>query len=298
MSTPPVTVLVPAYNAGRYLRPMLDSVLNQDFRDFELLVIDDGSTDDTAEVLASVEDPRLRVVRQENTGLVGALNRGLDEARGDFIARMDADDLMPAGRLTAQMRAMHDDPRLIVCGTDYELFGALTGRVRMPRTDSACRQRLLLSSCHCGASVMIRRPVLARSGLRFRPEFAHAEDYRMFSELSEFGRLGNLPMVGYRYRIYPEQVSALHSDAQRQAHLRIAREHALAAGRRPLPDEALETLLWPRVPAGPLPLAAARTVAAMAGPAVAAVTRRPGVETVRFTGRKAVEALARARSAR
>lgn len=298
MNTPPVTVLVPAYNAGRYLRPMLDSVLSQDFPDFELLIVDDGSTDDTAEVLASVGDPRLRVVRQDNTGLVGALNRGLDEARGQFLARMDADDLMPAGRLSAQMRAMERDPELIVCGTDYELFGALTGRIRMPRTDTACRQRLLLSTCHCGASVMIRKPVLDRSGLQFRPEFAHAEDYRMFSELSEFGRLGNLPMIGYRYRIYPEQVSALHSDAQRQAHLRIAREHAVSVGVRPLSDEALEALLWSQAPSGPLPVAAAKALAAIARPAASAVVRRPGVETVRFTGRKVVESLARVRSAR
>ncbi|MFD4291826.1 glycosyltransferase family 2 protein [Rhodococcus sp. NPDC058532] len=294
-----MTVLVPAYNAGRYLRPMLDSVLSQDFRDFELLVIDDGSTDDTAAVLAAVRDPRLRVVRQTNTGLVGALNRGLDEARGEFLARMDADDLMPAGRLSAQLRAMHDDPALVVCGTDYELFGALTGRVRMPRTDAACRQRLLLSSCHCGASVMIRRSVLDRSGVRFRPEFAHAEDYRMWAELSEHGTLGNLPMLGYRYRIYPEQVSAVHAEEQRRAHLRIAREHALAAGVRPLPDRTLGTLLWPRPPAGVAVIpAAARTVAALAGPSAAALVRRPGVETARFTGRKVVEALAAVRRGR
>lgn len=293
MSTPLVTVLVPAHNAGRYLREAMDSILAQDFRDFELLVIDDGSTDDTPEVLASIPDPRLRVVRQDNTGLVGALNRGLDEAHGEFLARMDADDLMPAGRLSAQVRALHSDPGLIVCGTDYELFGALTGRVRMPRTDSACRQRLLLSSCHCGASVMIRASVLERSGLRFRPEFAHAEDYRMWAELSEHGRLGNLPILGYRYRIYESQVSAVHSDEQRQAHLRIARDHAHAVGVRPLSDESLESLLWPEIPSGSTPVAAARTVAGMIGPAASAIARRPGVETIRFTGRKLVEAVAR-----
>ncbi|EME20387.1 glycosyltransferase family 2 protein [Rhodococcus triatomae] len=298
MNTPLVTVLVPAYNAALHLRESIDTILAQDFRDFELLVVDDGSTDDTPAVLASVDDPRLRVVRQDNTGLVGALNRGLDEARGEFVARMDADDPMPAGRLSAQMRAMHADPGLIVCGTDYELFGAATGRVRMPLSDKACRQRMLMGSPHCGASVMIRSSVLDRTGLRFRPEFAHAEDYRMWAEMSEHGRLGNLPMVGYLYRIHESQVSAVHSAEQRQAHLRIAREHALAVGVRPLSDAALTALLWSPAPSGPLPIALARAIVGIAGPAAAAVVRAPGVETVRFTGRKVLEAVARARSAR
>jgi glycosyltransferase involved in cell wall biosynthesis len=293
MNAPTVTVLVPAYNAAPYLRESIESILAQDFRYFELLVVDDGSTDETPALLASVDDPRLRVVRQDNTGLVGALNRGLDEARGEFVARMDADDPMPAGRLSAQIRAMRADPELIVCGTDYVLFGALTGRVRMPVGDAACRQRMLLASPHCGASVMIRASALDRAGLRFRTEFAHAEDYRMWTELSEHGRLGNLPMVGYLYRIHESQVSAVYSVEQRQAHLRIAREHAHAVGSRPLSDDALEALLWLPRPEGPRPVAAVRAFAAVAGPAVSALVRRPGLETFRFAGRKIVEALAR-----
>ncbi|MBF4481485.1 Glycosyl transferase family 2 [Rhodococcus rhodochrous J3] len=292
---PLVTVLVPAYNAAPYLREALDSILTQDHRDLELLVVDDGSTDDTAQVLAAIDDTRLRVVRQDNTGLVGALNRGLDESRGAFLARMDADDIMPPGRLSAQLRAMSDDPELTVCGTDYELFGAFDGRVRMPRTDSACRQRLLLASCHCGASVMIRSSVLQRSGIRFRPEFAHAEDYRFFTELAAHGRMGNLPIVGYRYRIHPHQVSAVYSDEQRAAHLRIAREYATATGVAALGDADLGRLLWAERPDGSLPVALARQLSSVAVPAARAVVRRPGVETVRFVSRKVFEAAARVR---
>lgn len=296
MPTPLVTVLIPSYNAAPYLREAVDSVLSQDLRDLELLVIDDGSTDDTAAVLAAVDDARVRVVRQDNTGLVGALNRGLDEARGRYLARMDADDVMPPGRLTAQIRALTDDPSLAVCGTDYELFGAATGRVRMPRTDSACRQRLLLSSCHCGASVMIRSDVLYRSGIRFRSEFAHAEDYRFFTEFAAHGRMANLPIVGYRYRIHPHQVSAVFSDEQRAAHLRIAREYAAATGARALDDAALARLLWSERPAGALPVSLARQLGRVALPAARAIARKPGAESVRFVGRTVFEAAARVRS--
>ncbi|MGC0363541.1 glycosyltransferase involved in cell wall biosynthesis [Rhodococcus sp. 27YEA15] len=297
-AAPLVTVLVPAYNAAPYLRVAMESVLAQDFRDFELLIVDDGSTDDTHAVLSRVTDPRVRVVRQENTGLVGALNNGLALARGEFVARMDADDLMAPGRLSAQLAMMVADDRLVSCGTDYVLFGDATGRVRMPRTDRACRQRLLLASCHCGASVMVRRSVLDRSGLQFRPEFAHAEDYRFFSELSEHGTMSNVPMVGYHYRIYGSQVSSVHRTAQRDAHLRIAREHALRTGAGPLSDHLLERMLWPVSPPTSSASAIAAHVAATARPAVAAVLRRPGFETVRFSGRKIVEALAAVRASR
>lgn len=292
---PLVTVLVPAYNAAPYLRESLESILAQDYRDIELLLIDDGSTDDTAAVLATVDDPRLRVVRQDNTGLVGALNRGLDEARGDYLARMDADDIMPPGRLSAQVRAMDADPGLVVCGTDYEMFGAISGRVRMPRTDAACRQRLLLATSHCGASVMLRSSVLQRSGIRFRPDFAHAEDYRFFTELAAYGRAANLPIVGYRYRMHPHQVSAVYSAEQRAAHLRIAREFAVAEGVTPLSEEEIERLLWGPRPDGSFPVALVRQLAGVAVPATKALVRRPGTETVRFVGLKIVEAAARVR---
>ncbi|HEY9311190.1 glycosyltransferase family A protein [Williamsia sp.] len=287
--TPLVTVLVPAYNVGEHVDEALETILRQDFSDFELLVVDDGSTDNTSERLAAVNDPRLRVIRQQNTGLVGALNTGLDHARGTYIARMDADDLMPQGRLSAQVAAMNADPGLVACGTDYEMFGAMTGRVRMPAGDKACRQRLLLATCHCGASLMIRRAVLERAGIRFRPEYAHAEDYQAIVELSEHGRLRNLPIMGYSYRIHPSQVSSMHSQQQRNNHLRIAREHAAADNRRPLPDDVLAALLWPPRPTGPRPVAAARAFTSAVRPAVAAATRAPGLETFRFVGRKVYE---------
>jgi glycosyltransferase involved in cell wall biosynthesis len=287
--TPLVTVLVPAYNVGEHVDEALGTILGQDFSDFELLVVDDGSTDNTSERLASVQDPRLRVIHQQNTGLVGALNTGLDHARGTYIARMDADDLMPQGRLSAQVAAMNDDPGLVACGTDYEMFGAMTGRVRMPADDKACRQRLLLATCHCGASLMIRRAVLEQAGIRFRPEYAHAEDYQAIVELSAHGRLRNLPIMGYSYRIHPSQVSSMHSEQQRNNHLRIAREHAAAENQRPLPDDVLAALLWPARPPGPRPVAAVRAFTSAVRPAVAAATRAPGRETFRFVGRKVYE---------
>ncbi|QHN26508.1 glycosyltransferase [Gordonia pseudamarae] len=287
---PLVTVLMPVYNAAGYIADAARSVFAQGVDDLELLVIDDGCTDESIDELTALGDLRIRVVSQANAGLVAALNRGLDEARGTFIARMDADDLLPPGRLLAQLSWMAEHPDGIVCGTDYELFEAMSGRVRTPRSDKACRRRLLYGSCHCGASVMIRREVIERTGIRFDPEFAHAEDYEFFTRICEYGEVGNVPMVGYRYRIHAASVSNQNNDVQQAAHLSIAAAYAERTGARPFPDDALARLMWP---SGSNPVA---LVAGTAWVAARAMLRSPCADTARFGARRVVEAAAAART--
>ena len=279
-SEPLVTVLMPVYNAAAAAR----SILADPVPDLELLVVDDGSTDRSMAELGEIADPRIRVVRQPNADLVAALNRGLEEARGTNLARMDGDDLSVPGRIASQVRWLEAHPDAVACGTDYEMFGALAGRVRLPRGDRACRQRLLLGSCHCGASVVMRRDVIVRGALRFDPAYQHAEDYEFFTRLSRHGALGNIPMVGYRYRMHPGQVSAQYAHLQRSAHLRVAARHAERVGLPVLSDDVVGRLLWPAAQSVP------RTAVSTAGAAVRAFRRRPGIETARFTGRKVVEA--------
>ena len=293
-SRPLITVLIPAYNAAAYLGDALTSVQGQGIGDLEILVIDDGSTDATEEVLAGFDDPRLRVVRQENAGLVGALNRGIDEAHGTYLARLDADDEMPPGRLAAQLAAMAADPELLVLGTDYQAYGEVSFRVRMPRSDRACRQRLSFGSCHCGASVMIRHDRLIASGVRFDPADVHAEDYGMWCELAEYGRLGNLPVVGYRYRIHAGQISARFVEDQRATHVRLAIEYARRTGRRPIAEADLRALLWPDPPGQAGVAAAGRALISLTGPLLRAGRAAPNLEGLRFLSRKAYEAMAAA----
>ncbi|HMS76236.1 glycosyltransferase family A protein [Gordonia sp. (in: high G+C Gram-positive bacteria)] len=289
--TPPlVTVLMPAYNASGYIADAAQSVFAQGVDDLELLAIDDGSIDGCIDELMALGDSRIRVVAQANAGLVAALNRGLDEARGTFIARMDADDLLPEGRLRAQLSWMAEHPARIICGTDYELFEAATGYVRTPRIDKACRQRLLLGSCHCGASVMIRRSVIEETGIRFDPAFVHAEDYEFFTRLCAYGEIGNVPMLGYRYRIHAKSVSNRHAEVQRASHLLAASRYAESIGVTPLPDDVLTRLMWPS--------GSSRTglVLGTAAAAARAWVRYRGADIARFGGRRVFEAAAAARS--
>lgn len=244
MSRPLVTVLIPVHNGAEHLTVALASVFEQDFADFEVLVVDDGSTDATPQLLADCADPRLRVLRLERTGLVGGLNRGLDEARGELIARLDADDEMLPGRLSRQVEQFQRDPALVAAGSDYLLFGALTGMVRTPRRDADCRAHLVFGSPIAHPAVMLRADTLRAHGVRYRDEYPHAEDFKLFSELAAVGTLANLAEPGLRYRIHPRQVSQMEAGPQQRVQVQICAENLAACG-VPVSVERMERLLWP-----------------------------------------------------
>lgn len=243
--SPRVTVLMPVHNGEQYLVEAIESVLNQDVGDLELLVIDDGSTDDTPAILRACPDPRLRVIRLEHIGLIGALNHGLEHARGEFISRMDADDVMSPGRLGRQLEHFHRYPKAVACGTPYELFGAVEGVVRPPRGNRACQAHLIFGSSVPHATVMIRADVVRAHGLRYRDGYLQAEDFKLFSELARFGELHNLRHVGLRYRQHDEQVTRREDAVMRDTHLRICLENLAARGVR-IDDDRMRDLLWPR----------------------------------------------------
>jgi len=204
---------MPVHNGAGYLGDAIRSILAQTHKDFELLIIDDGSTDGSVGVINEFSDPRIRLERNPvNLGLIATLNRGLELARGEFIARMDADDISLPERLACQLELMRTRPQLGVCGTYYEQFGARRAAViDLPTSHREIRESLLHTGCTLGhPTVMIRREVLVRTGLRYDPEFAHAEDYRLWSELIWCTEFANLPKILLRYRIHPSQVSRVH----------------------------------------------------------------------------------------
>ena len=214
---PQVTVLMPVHNGARYLGDAVRSILAQTHEDFELLIIDDGSTDGSVGVINKFSDPRIRLERNlVNLGLIATLNRGIELARGEFIARMDADDISLPERLACQLELMRTRPQLGVCGTYYEQFGSRPATViELPTSHREIRESLLHFGCVLGhPTVMIRREVLARTGLRYDPDFPHAEDYRLWSELIWCTEFANLPKSLLHYRTHSRQVSTVHAQAQ------------------------------------------------------------------------------------
>jgi glycosyltransferase involved in cell wall biosynthesis len=223
MNAPRVTVLMPVFNGEAHLAGAIDSILGQTFRDFELLVIDDGSTDRSAAIAAGFGDSRVRVERNtSNLGLVRTLNRGLDMARGEYVARMDADDLSLPERLRGQVAFLDAHPDFGLCGTWVETFGEREGAVWSYPTDAeVIRCSLLFRSVLAHPTVMLRRRMFEAAGLRYDEHYPHAEDFQLWQRASARFPLANIGEVLVRYRISSASVSSRHSDVQGETLRRI-----------------------------------------------------------------------------
>lgn len=208
MMAPRVSVLLPVYNASRFLREAVDSILRQTYRDFELLAIDDGSTDQSLATLESYRDPRLRILRNDrNRGLIYSLNRGLAEARGVYVARMDADDISQPTRLEQQAAFLDSHPKVAVVGSnveDMDEAGRTVSVSHIPCSNEEIQHKLLRRCCMNHPSVMFRRQQVVDLG-GYREAHALTEDYDLWLRVSERHELANLSDRLLRYRIHASQ---------------------------------------------------------------------------------------------
>lgn len=214
-NVPKVTVLMPVYNAGIYLQEAIESILKQTFSDFELLIINDGSTDQSAEVIARFDDPRIRYVKNEkNIGLVKTLNKGLDLAQGIYVARMDQDDISLPERLEKQVKFLDTHSEIGVCGSWFELFpsGEL---VQRPVTNDEIKAHLFINCALGHPTVIIRMKVLKNNNLLYDPSFDHAEDYEFWTRLIQKTKMQNIPEVLLKYRVHSSQICSVYNDKQR-----------------------------------------------------------------------------------
>jgi glycosyltransferase involved in cell wall biosynthesis len=211
MSAPAVTVLVPVFNGAAHLRESLESILRQRFCDFELLVIDDGSTDDTARILDEVEDRRLRVLRNEtNLGLVATLNRGLAEARGEWIARQDADDISAPGRLIAQMSFARGNPSVPVVGADAWLIneaGRFCGRWRTAGHADLVAWDLCFRAPFAHGSALFRRSIVMERFGGYR-DLPACEDLDLWSRVAADFPVVTLRQPLVKYRLHAASIMA------------------------------------------------------------------------------------------
>lgn len=209
MTTPRVSILMPVYNVAPYLREAMDSILAQTFQDFELIVLDDCSPDNSAEILDTYTDERIvRYRGEKNMGLSNVLNVGMQLARGEFIARMDSDDLSTHERLAVQVAYLEAHPEVDLCSCGMQLFGAKQETWVRESNVEDVKITALFHSPILHASSMWRREAFERVGLRFLQEMVPAEDYDMWTRAMAAGlRLVNIPQVMYLYRIHPSQAT-------------------------------------------------------------------------------------------
>lgn len=224
---PKVSVIMPAYNGEKYIKTAVDSILNQSFTDFELIIINDASTDATEDILLSYGDERIVYLKNgKNLGVAGTLNRGLSVACGEYVARMDADDISEPERLEQQVAYMDAHPDTVVCGTDVTIFGeGMEPQMgSFPKGDGKIKTTLLFVSPFVHPSVMVRTAALRGGGFCYEEDYEKVEDYRLWIRLSHVGAFANLPQRLLRYRVHPGQVTAVSSQAQHEGRLRLAAE--------------------------------------------------------------------------
>jgi hypothetical protein len=249
-AAPRVTVLLPVHNGQRWLGEAVGSVLGQTFGDLELLVVDDGSTDATPEILAGVDDPRLRVVRNpENLGLVGALNRGLGEARGELVARMDADDVCRPDRLARQVAYLDAHPEVGIVGSRMRQVDADGHPVTpiygdVPTSPGRIRWLLWWHNVVNHPTVVIRRRLLEEVG-GWAADAWPADDYDLWLRAADRAGVANLADVLLDYRWHDTNMSVTEAEAMlAQALDAAARAQARALG-RPVPAATISLVRVP-----------------------------------------------------
>ena len=243
-STPAISVLMSVYNAGRFLAPALESVLAQTFSNFELIAIDDGSTDGSAAVLAefAAHDRRIRVLVQEHLGRVATLNRGLALARAPVVARMDADGISRPDRFAKQIAHLGENPPVAAVSGATDVIDESGTYLRtdvFPTLPDAIKSELLYRSCVSHPAVMARTDVLRSVG-GYRRNAQYAEDHDLWLRISEVSQVANLPDVLLSYRLHPVKTSTRRCIAQELAVLAVrgaAQQRRLG---RPDPLEACD----------------------------------------------------------
>jgi len=239
ISTPLVSVLLPVFNSENYLNESIESILSQSFQDFELIIINDGSTDNSRNILEkfALEDPRIRVFDQENTGIIGALNRGLQLARGKYIARMDSDDVSLPNRLSRQVEYMDTHPQVGACGTWIRYHGHKEGEWQTPIDNQTIRCKLLFESVLAHPTVMMNRDILNMHNLCYRYDYQHAEDYDLWVNIAQHADLANIPEVHLLYRIHSGQIVQRYATLKIESANRIRHRQLQMLGINPTPDE-------------------------------------------------------------
>lgn len=214
----PITVLMPVYNAEKYILEAVNSILNQTHQDFILMIINDGCTDGTMEIIEGIDDPRIQVIHNEqNLKLIASLNKGLSLVETEFVARMDADDFSFPERLEVQLAFMRANPDVGACGTWYDNIWPdgserKGGRYLPSHKEILFKNLYQLHIIH--GTTLIRMSVIRDNNLKFDASFPHAEDYDFFTRMAAVSKLYNIQKPLYKIRHHGESVSKKFSDMQ------------------------------------------------------------------------------------
>lgn len=207
-----VSVILPVYNCEKYIFESVTSVLNQTFSDFELLIIDDCSTDATLSIIKSINDARIILIQKpKNSGYTDSLNMAIKLAKGKYIARMDGDDICLPERFAKQVAFLNANREVILCGTAIQMIGS-DKVLKHPVTHEEILVKLCFGTSFCHPSVMVQKEILLENN--YDKSFEPAEDFELWTRLAFLGKLANLDTVLLQYREHPNQISNTNTSVQ------------------------------------------------------------------------------------
>ncbi|RXG26920.1 glycosyltransferase family 2 protein [Leeuwenhoekiella marinoflava] len=244
--SPKISVLLPVYNAEAFIAESIQSILDQTEPDFELLIIDDCSTDNSVSIIESFQDPRIILYKKKvNSGYTESLNWAIDQARGAYIARMDADDISLPQRFEKQIYFLEQNSHIAICGTDAVVEGSSL-KFNYPTEPKAIQAHLLLGSSLIHPSIMGRTDLFKQ--FKYDPLKEPAEDYDLFTLLAAAGvQLANLNEPLLIYRVHSNQISKVQNQKQvvsaQQSMLRMFR--LFDCDQMRYPNEVVLSYIWP-----------------------------------------------------
>lgn len=235
---PAVSVVMSVYDGEQYLAQAIESILNQTFTDFEFLIINDGSTDNTKKIIESYTDSRIVLINQENMGLTKSLNKGIRLSKGKYIARMDADDISEANRFKTQFEFMESNSDVAVCGCWAKTFGVTENVWRYPTTHDEICSRQLFTNTVVHSSAMIRNSALKKSGILYDEKHLRSQDYDFWVRLSRKYKIANINRVLLFLRIHQLNTGTIHNRDQKKSANQIRNNQLIELGLK-VSEEAL-----------------------------------------------------------
>lgn len=207
-----ISVLMPVYNTKEeYLRASIESILNQTFKDFEFIIVNDGSTNNAEEVILSYKDDRIKYFKQENQGIVGALNNAWSKASGKYLARMDSDDIAHPERFAKQIRFLEENPEYSLVGSWAKIIHS-NNLIKLPQDIKV--MDLLADCMFVHPSIMFRKADFEKFNIHYESGFDYVEDYCFYARAIKCLKMTNLQEVLLDYRVYPENSSSKNRDVR------------------------------------------------------------------------------------
>lgn len=220
---PSISVVMPVYNASQFLQQAIDSILGQTYTDFEFIIINDGSTDDTESIIQSYADSRIKYFSNPlNLGIVETLNKGIDLAQGKYLARMDADDIALPERLEKQQRLMEDNPQIAVCGSQAFIInasGIKTEQNPLPLSDKEIKTQLLFHNTFIHPTTFFKTAVIKK--YKYQADYQYAEDYYLLAQIAKEHQVANLGEQLLLYRVHELNTTSTKAKEMKKAHLKV-----------------------------------------------------------------------------